>query len=673
MSQYTVTFYPENVQIAVQEGDNLLETAKRADIPLTSACGGTGTCGKCKVIIRKGDVHTESTRFISEAERERGYALACLTDIHSDLEVEVPPESRIEDEQILMDQKDLIEKFEQVEHPDEVGEEQLLPISEKIQCPFFISPFSTFTTKLHLSLPTPTLSDNVDDLERVFREIRRIHDIPIMQAGLVNLKHLGRFLREDNWDVTVLLGKRGGTTEIILLEPGDTSDRNYGIAVDVGTTTIVAHLIDLSLRKTVDAAATSNSQGSYGEDVITRIIYTSQQETGLDILHKAVVSDINKLIVSLIRRNGVSLDNVTCVFCAGNATMTHLLLGVDATYIRREPYVATANFFPVIRAAEAGIRINRRGLLACMPGVASYVGGDTTAGTLACRISESEEVCLFIDIGTNGEMVFGNKDWLVCCSCSCGPAFEGSGIEHGMRAARGAIQRIETNPDYEVDYSTIGNSPPRGICGSGLIDALGEMLRAGIIDKAGKIQPDLNTARYRNTDEGPEFVLAWEEETAGKHGDITISQPDIDNLIRSKAAIYAAAFVLIQTMGMTWDDINLIYIAGGFGNYLNIEKSVLIGMLPDVPREKFRFIGNSSIAGAKMAILSGRALAKAEEIANKMTYIELSANNTFMEQFMAANFLPHTDINLFPSVAEKLRITNYEKGLRGKRAEGQEG
>ena len=649
MSQYTVTFYPDNIQVVVQEGDNLLEIARQADVLLTSSCGGNGVCGKCKVIIRKGDVHTEPTKFIDRGERERGYVLACTTLVHSDLEVEIPPESRLEDEQFLIGQEEII--LEELEREEAEFQPQL---AERRQFPsIFTYPFPSLTAKLHIPLSPPTLQDNVDDLERLFREIRRGRQIPIMQTGLVNLKNLGGFLRENNWDVTVLLGKRGGTTELILMEVGDTSDNNYGVAVDIGTTTVAAHLVDLKARKTIGTAATSNSQREHGADVITRIIY-AVEENGLDTLHRAVVDDINGLIVSLTRRNKIALNDVTCVMCAGNSTMTHLFLGVDPTYIRREPYVPTANFFPVIRTAEAGIRINRRGLLSCMPGVSSYVGGDITAGALACGISEAEEICLFIDIGTNGEMVLGNKEWLVCCSCSCGPAFEGSGIQYGMRAGRGAIQRVTiSDSNYDVKYSTVGNDRPRGICGSGLIDVLGEMLRAGVIDRSGRIQSDLNTPRYQEGEEGPEFILAWKEETAGSSGDIVITQPDIDNLMRSKAAVYAAVQVMMEKMGMTWDDIERIYVGGAFGNYLNIEKSVLIGLIPDLPLEKYRFIGNSSIAGAKLAMLSTKALARAEDIANKMTYLELSADNTFMEQFTAAIFLPHTDMSLFPSVEAK--------------------
>jgi len=642
MPQYTVTFYPENVQIVAEEGDSLLDVARRADVLLSSVCGGNGVCGKCKVRVRKGDFHTEPTPLIDGRESAQGYVLACFTVVQSDLEVEIPPESRIEDEQILVD-----------EGIPPVGWEEAATEPIPGKTPFFISPFPTLTTKIHLSLPPPTLEDNVADQERLYREIRRGHNIPILQTGLANIKNLGRFLRESEWDVTALLGKRGGTTELILLEAGDTSSKNYGVVVDVGTTTVVAHLVDLSTRKTLGTTATSNSQAEYGADVISRIIHVAENNA-LGVLHRTVVDDINKLIVSLTRRNGVSLNDVTAVICSGNATMMHLLLSVDPTHIRKEPYVPTANFFPVIRAVEAGIRINRRGLLATMPGVTSYVGGDITAGVLASGISEAEETCLFLDIGTNGEMVLGNKEWLVCCSCSCGPAFEGSGIRHGMRASRGAIQRVNINSDYEVECSVIGSDRPRGICGSGLIDLLGEMLRAGVINRAGKIQPDLNTPRYQEGDEGGEFVIAWEEETAGLHGELVISQPDIDNLIRSKAAVFAAAHTMINTMEMTYDDVNCVYVAGGFGNYLNIEKSVLIGLLPDLPVGKFRFIGNSSITGAKMAMLSGVTLAKAEEIANKLTYIELSGNSEYYEAFTAAMFLPHTDISLFPSAMEKL-------------------
>ncbi|MDQ1328566.1 MAG: hypothetical protein QG641_1851 [Candidatus Poribacteria bacterium] len=661
MPRYIVTFYPKKIQInnnfniygratsIAKEGDNLLEIAKPANVFLNNTCGGEGICGKCKVIIRKGDYQTKDTPFISQRERELGYVLACHTTVHSDLEVEILPESRLEDEQFLTgDKETLLDKFD----TKDTG----LPFWQTFNLHPFISPFPSMTTKIHLQLPLPTLQDNVDDKERLLREIRRGKQVPIIQMDLTNLKNLGRFLRKNDWDVTVLLGNREGIIELIQIEAGDTSKQNYGIAVDIGTTTIVAHLVDLTTRKTLGIEAVSNSQSNFGADVISRIIYASGKK-GLDELHKSVVDDINRLIILLIQANKLNINDVTCVMCSGNATMTHFLLGIEPTYIRREPYVPTANFYPVIKADEVDILINQRGLLGCIPGVSSYVGGDITAGVLASGMSESESNCLLIDIGTNGEMVLGNKDWLVCCSCSCGPAFEGSGIKYGMRAGRGAIQRITIDDiDYEINYSTIGDDKPRGICGSGLIDALGEMLRVGIIDKTGRIQSDLDSPRYQEGEDGAEFILAWKEETASGYSDIVITQSDIDNLIRSKAALYAALVVMMQKMGMTWDDIERIYIGGAFGNYLNIEKSVFIGLIPDLPIEKYQFIGNSSITGTKMTLLSNIALAKAEEIAKKMTYIELSADNTFMEQFTAAIFLPHTDMDLFPSVANKKSV-----------------
>ncbi len=671
MRRYTVMFYPKKIQInnkfnvygratmIAKEGDNLLDVAKHANVFNSNICGGRQACGKCKVIIRKGDVHTKETPHISQWERELGYVLACNTTVHSDLEVEILPESRLEDEQILVGQEDIA--MDQFDSQDNLSSS--LPL-ERSQSVAFASPFPSMTTKLHLKLPPPTLQDSVDDKERLFREIKRGRQISFIHTGLANLKNLGRFLRENNWNLTVLLGNREGIIELIQMEAGDTSKRNYGVAVDIGTTTVVAHLIDLPSRRTIGIEAVGNSQSNYGADVISRIIYALDKK-GMDELHKSVIDDINRLIISLARDNGININDITSIMCSGNATMTHFLLDIDPTYIRREPYVPTANFYPIVKAGEVDILINQNGLLGCMPGISSYVGGDITAGALACGISESEGTCLLIDIGTNGEMVLGNKDWLVCCSCSCGPAFEGSGIRYGMRAGKGAIERISIDDiDYEVSYSTIGKDRPRGICGSGLIDVLSEMLRVGIIDKTGSIQSDLDTPRYQKGEDGSEFVIAWKEETSGGYSDIVVTQADIDNLIRSKAALYAALKVMMDKMGMTWDDIDRIYIGGAFGNYLNIEKSIFIGLIPDLPREKYHFIGNSSITGTKMALLSNTAFIKAGKIAKKMTYIELSADNTFMEQFTAAIFLPHTDMDLFPSVTEKLSQRHQEVDLK---------
>jgi len=328
--------------------------------------------------------------------------------------------------------------------------------------------------------------------------------------------------------------------------------------------------------------------------------------------------------------------------------MIHLFLNMDPAHIRREPYVPTANFLPVLRAAEAGININPRGLLNCVPGVSSYVGGDTTAGVLSSGIYQKEEPCILIDIGTNGEIVLGNKDFLVACAASAGPAFEGSGVSSGMRASSGAIQKVNINKkDLSVKYSTIQDKPARGICGSGYIDLLSEMLDAGIIDRSGKIKAQ--GKRIRQTDNGKEFVVCFKQ-MALAEADIVINEADIENLKRSKGAIYSAAAILVKHLGLEFSAVSKIFIAGGFGTYLDIEKAIRIGLLPDLERSKFVFIGNSSLAGSREILLSGQAMAMADQLAAKITYFELSVDPAYMEEYSQALFFPHTDLTKFPTV-----------------------
>ena len=357
---------------------------------------------------------------------------------------------------------------------------------------------------------------------------------------------------------------------------------------------------------------------------------------------------MNQIIKELILEHSTDLNDVNCIVCSGNTTMIHLLLNMDPAHIRKEPYVPTANFLPVLRATEADININSRGLLSCVPGISSYVGGDTTAGVLSSLIYQKEELSILIDIGTNGEIVLGNKDFLVACAASAGPAFEGSGVTSGMRASSGAIQRVSIDKtDFSVKYSTIADKKPRGICGSGYIDLLSEMLEAGIIDKSGKIK--IQDRRIRQTDFGNEFVVCFKEEAEGDN-DIVINEADIENLKRSKGAIYSAASILVKHLGLEFSLIHKIYIAGGFGTYLDIDKAIKIGLLPDLERSKFVFIGNSSLAGAREILLSAQAMAMADKLASKITYFELSVDPGYMEEYSQALFFPHTDLLKFPTV-----------------------
>jgi len=640
MEKFKITFYPDNKTIEVEKSKTILSAAISAGVYINSSCGGDGVCGRCKVIVRKGAVLTHPTGRISLDERAHGVYLSCLTTAQSDLEVEVPPESRVDFEKLSPQELDLrlkglYEESEEVEEIEPVKPEEI----------FTHSPLST---KLYLEIPKPSLEDNISDLERLYREIRRVSDVPIMQAGLANIRKLGELLRDSDWKVTVTLGKRNETVEIVLIEPGDTSAKNFGMAFDIGTTTISGQLVDLNNKKVLGTRATYNKQASFGSDVITRIIY-AQEEDGLEKLHHAVIDTMNHMIQDLIQEHNVDLNDVNCCLCAGNTTMTHLLLRVDPTYIRREPYVPTANFVPVIRAAEAGIKINPRGLLSCVPGVSSYVGGDTTSGVLSSGQYKEGNLSILIDVGTNGEIVLGSKDFLVSCAASAGPAFEGSGVTCGMRSSKGAIQKVKIAPkDFDVVCDTIGNAPARGICGSGYIDIMAQMLKVGIIDKSGKIIAK-NKKRIRDSDLGLEFVLIFKEQ-ADSTGDIVVNEADIENLKRAKAAIYAATSILVRHMGLDFASIKRFFIAGGFGTYLDIENAVRIGLLPDLERQKFSFIGNSSLAGARQMLLSFEATKIAETIAKKITYFELSVDPGYMDEYMAALFFPHTDLAKFPSL-----------------------
>ncbi|MCM8799314.1 MAG: ASKHA domain-containing protein [Candidatus Omnitrophica bacterium] len=639
MEKFKVTFYPDNKTIEVEKGKTILSAAISAGVYINSSCGGEGVCGRCKVILKKGTVLSQPTGRLSLEERRHNIYLACLATIQSDLEVEIPEESRLIFEKLSPEElglrlKGLYAEVEEVESS--------MSILENV---FIHSPLAT---KLYLELPPPDLNDKISDLERLYREIRKRHQIPIMQTGLANIRRLGEVLRSSNWKVTVTLGKRNGTVEVVLIEPGNTSKRNYGFAFDIGTTTIYGQLIDLNTKRILSTKVTYNKQAVFGPDVITRIIY-AQEEDGLEKLHHAVVDVMNEMIQECIREHSIDLNDVSCVLCAGNTTMIHLLLKIDPSYIRREPYVPTANFVPTIRAAEAGIKINPRGLLSCIPGVSSYVGGDTVAGVLSCGIEREKDLSLLIDIGTNGEVVLGNRDFLISCAASAGPAFEGSGVSCGMRASSGAIQKVKVNPlNYEVKFSTIGDTKPKGICGSGYIDIIAEMLKAKIIDKAGKIILK-DHFRIRDSDYGKEFVIAFGNSTLSGQ-DIIINESDIENIKRAKAAIFAGVSILIRHMGFDFEDIKKIFIAGGFGNYLDIENAKLIGLLPDLENTRYIFVGNSSLAGARQVLLSYEAMKKAGELASKITYFELSVEPSYMEEYMAALFFPHTDSLRFPNI-----------------------
>ena len=628
MDTVRVTFHPKDTSVEVSRGATVLEAAASAGVIIASICGGDGICGKCRVIIQSGKVDTDPTTLLTREEIQQGYALACTTRLVADTEVMVPPESRAEGAQILIDE-------------DARRFRAFFPTADK---PTFFR-HDPVVQKLYLELPSPTLEDNLACQERLFREIRRRVNSPVMQMGLKVLRSLPAVNREEEWKVTATIGQRGGTTEVIQVEPGDRTTRSYGVAIDVGTSTVVAHLVDLSTSETIDAEACYNSQAVFGSEVTRRIIQAESE--GAKALRDAVVGDINNLISAFVTRHPVELNDIVTLLAAGNTTMLHFLLGLDPTHIRKSPYIPTTTAPPPVRASEVGIKINPRGLLYAMPSVGSWVGGDVTAGILATGLYQSDQLTMLIDIGTNAEIVLGNRDWMLSCAASAGPAFEGSGVKCGMRASRGAIERVTVDSDGHFDVRTIGDAPPEGICGSGLIDAIAGLFQAGILDRSGTLLPD-RSPHVRESEGQMEFVLVAEGEN-GATRDIVIAQPDIENLLRAKAAIYSGAKVLLDVMHYSFADVEQLLIAGGFGNYLDRAKAMTLGMIPDIPLERIRFVGNTSLIGAKMAMLSTDAFEASSTIAHGTTYYDLITYPQYYEEFMSAKFIPHTHMDLFPT------------------------
>jgi len=598
-------------------------------------CGGQGRCGRCAVIVEEGPVRRRSTQRLSPEDVAAGYALACQTVVEGDVVVTIPPQERIE--RRLKESKRAV----------------------KVELPFPYDIHDQPIRKIAVTLDPPSLADQTDDWSRLQRELARRFDLRDVQVSLPVLKKLGPALREGEWTVTAVLemdawDRPEGPPRIIDILPGERLESLWAAAIDIGTTSNVVWLVDLISGQVMAQAADYNGQIARGEDVISRIIYASKGN-GLEELQGLVMETLNRLLKKVARERGISTDEIYKVVVAGNTTMLHLFAGIPPESIRLMPFIPVVNHLPTFPARDIGLGVNPEATVDCLPGIASYVGADITAGVLSSGMCEEEELTLFIDIGTNGEMVLGDCTWLIACACSAGPAFEGAGVVHGMRATAGAIEEVWVNSEtYEASYRVIGNEKPRGICGSGLISLMAEMFIAGVIDKSGNINLNLPTERVREGEHGPEYVVAWADETAIGE-DIAITAVDIDNLMRAKAAIYAGFSVLARSVGLTLADVSKVLIGGAFGQYINVEKAIQIGMLPDKPYESFEFLGNTSVRGAYYALVSRDMRRRVTEVGQMMTYLELSADNTFFDEFNAALFLPHTDLTQFPSVATLLK------------------
>jgi uncharacterized 2Fe-2S/4Fe-4S cluster protein (DUF4445 family) len=683
MANHTVHFMPGELTVSVPAGTTLSEAARLGGLDLNQPCGGQGRCGRCAVIVdtARSSVRRRSTIRLSAEDVEGGYALACQTMVEGEAWITVPPQEAIE--RRLVTQK----------------------AAARIALPFDYDPRAHQSLRrYYLHLKPPDLADQTDDWARLCRELAR-EGVRDPLTSLPALQRLDGVLRggdgemdsappgerpsldtgdgshdsaggdglwpssHEPWEVTVVVSldtwdQPAGPPVVLAVLPGDQTSRNYGAAVDIGTTTVTVWLVDLLSGEVVAQAADYNGQIARGEDVISRIIYASKGDNLVE-MQSLVVRTINRLLENVCQHAGVRPDEVFKVTVAGNPTMIHLFLGISPAPIRFAPYTPVVNHVPTLSAAELGLGCHPQAVVDCLPGVASYVGADISSGVLSTRMDESPDLILFIDIGTNGETVLGNADWLVTCACSAGPAFEGAGVEHGMRATTGAIEEVWIDSrTFEPTYRVIGKEgqKPRGICGSGLLSLLAEMFITGVVDKRGNLNMELppgpdGRQRVRQGEHGPEYVVAWGEETALGH-DITFTKVDIDNLMRAKAAIYAGFTVLAQSVGIDLADVSKMLIGGSFGQYINVEKGVQLGLLPDLPAppgsaspwDRFQFMGNTSIRGAYMALLRRDVRARLSDVARTMTYLELSADNTFYDAFTSALFLPHTDAARFPSV-----------------------
>jgi len=612
-----VTFLPSGRTIEVASGTTLYKAAVEAGVELNSVCGGKGKCGKCRVQVH-GNYELDHIHPLTPEELETGSFLACATRVRGEVRVFIPDTST-------------------------AGKGQILTTC-KASCRRPDPPLR----KINLTIPPPTLNDNLADLERLMRGLgpRGLGE-PQMDLGL--LQELATTVRKRDWRTTASFIRCGQSSRLVRLEPGDTTGLNYGLAIDIGTTTVVVQLLNLVSGKVVRTAAAYNRQISCGEDVISRIDYSV--EGGLGTLRRLVLETINMLVDDVCIE--VPAQQVTSACVAGNTIMIHLFLGLDPSNIKIEPYIPVANNPPPLPARVVGLKLHPEAPVMLIPGRSGYVGGDITADVIASGMHKRKELALLIDVGTNGEVVLGNDQWLVGCSCSAGPAFEGGEVRFGMRAAEGAIERASVSNNLWLNFCTIGGAKARGICGSGLIDLISGLFVKGALDKAGRFRGVL-PQRIRPGTEGKEFVVAPGLETAsGKP--IVITESDIRNVIRTKAALYAAASVLVNSLGQKMEDVQKVHICGGFGNYLDMNKAISIGLLPDLPRKRFNFMGNGALAGAAQCLLSRRSAAEASQVAARMTYMELSVNAAFMSEFTSALFLPHTDEKLFPSVHPLVR------------------
>jgi len=629
--EHLVQFIPAKKSIKIPHGYNLMQAIKDCGVRIESPCGGVGTCGRCLVRIKEGKVSTKKTEFISAEEKKKGYVFSCLSRVESDLVVETFSESEVS----AKIEKGIFTEMDSKEYSD-INRSEISSVE--------IDPW---IKKAAITVEEPSLSYGTSDLFRLKKSIRQNLGIKDCLVPVDIIREIPEILRKKNLEVSVTVDSR--EEKLIDIKAGKAAGKSYGLALDIGTTSLVLYLADLGSGEIIASESEYNPQISFGEDVINRIVYAGRKD-GLEKLREVVLDSINGMIYKLIFNSRIKADRIVSMMIAGNSTMMHLFYGVSPKYIREEPYVTTANKFPDSSAEVLGIKRIKKARIYEIQGVASYLGGDITAGVLATDMYKKKELALFIDLGTNGELVVGNSEWMMGASCSAGPAFEGGGVKCGIRAVDGAIEKVAIDRNsYRCSIEVIGGEKPGGICGSGLIDVIGEMYLKGVIDRKGKFNKDIGNKFLKRDGDIYRYILVDGGSTVdGK--DIYITEVDIDNLIRAKAAVYAGIKTLLEEVGLGINDIEKIYIAGGLGKHIYIRNAIVIGMFPDIDNKKYFFLGNTSVTGAYLSLLSKSKYEQSSKIAEKITYIELSVSMNFMDRYVAGLFLPYTDMKDFPSV-----------------------
>ncbi len=641
---YKVTFAFEDgnvIETFANTGDNLLEIAREANVAIDAPCSGNASCGKCRVQLKSGELDSKKTLHISEEEYQEGWRLACVSTVCADVTVLVPDIASAYKSRMKvadLSSKGEIAIFENVKSDIELAGIELTNSLDVVD----------------VKMSPPSLDDTMPDNERLMRALRKYLNISRVRIPYSVLRKLPNVLRDNDFAVKCVVRTTPDDMFVYDIFGKDEDVLIGGLAIDIGTTTVSALIINMENGEILAKASAGNGQIRYGADVINRII-EQQKPGGTNRLQRAVIDDtINPMIQEMCKKAGISRNSIYRMCVAANSTMNHLFAGINADPLRMEPYIPAFFKTNSLFASDVGIAINPDAHIIVAPNIGSYVGGDITAGTLVSMIWNKPEFSLFIDLGTNGELVFGNSDFMMSCACSAGPAFEGGDISCGMRATDGAIEACTIDKEtMEPTYKIVGEpgTKPIGLCGSGIIDIISELYMCGIIDPKGKFIREGKRIRHDQYGMGS-YVIAFEEE-AGSVKDVEITEVDIDNFIRAKGAIFSAIRTMLGSLDFDVSMIDHVYVAGGIGSGINMENAVNIGMFPDVPLDKFHYIGNSSLSGAYVMLLSTKAEKKTYELASNMTYMELSTVPTYMDEFVGSCFIPHTDTGLFPNVKQR--------------------